>query len=107
MNIRILPLAMLCLTALGLPQLIRAQEDKVAQKTPAEIFAELDKNGDGKVTRDEVPADHLRSFERALRLAGRQTEGDLTKAQFVEALKPDDLKVPAPQNLGPGGGGDR
>jgi len=107
MNIRILSLAMLCLTALGLPQLIRAQEDKVAQKTPAEIFAELDKNGDGKVTRDEVPADHLRSFERALRLAGRQTEGDLTKAQFVEALKPDDLKVAAPQNLGPGGGGDR
>lgn len=107
MNDRILPLILVCLAALGLPQLVRGQDDKPPQKTPAEIFVELDKNGDGKVTRDEVPADHLRSFERALRLAGRQAEGDLTKAQFVEALKPDDLKVAAPQNLGPGGGGNR
>jgi Ca2+-binding EF-hand superfamily protein len=107
MNFRIMALASLLLVTLGLPQPIRAQEDKSAQKTPADVFDELDKNGDGKVTREEVPEPHRQSFERALRLAGRQSEGDLTKSQFVEALKPDDLKVAAPQNLGQGGGGDR
>jgi Ca2+-binding EF-hand superfamily protein len=79
-------------------------ESKSAAKTPEQIFAELDKNNDGKLAAGEVPADQQRLFERLLRVAGKDKGSDLTKAEFLAAFKPDDLRVPAPQNLGGGGG---
>src|SRR5260221_677074 len=95
MKIRVLPLAVLCLAALGLPQLIQAQEDKAAPKSPAEIFSELDKNGDGKVTRDEVPADARPQLERWLARLNKGKDGDMTL---------EDLKKIVAENQPQGGG---
>jgi Ca2+-binding EF-hand superfamily protein len=80
---------------------------KVDQESREATFADLDKNGDGKLTADEFPGERLRFFERLLRVAGKEKTGELTKAEFLEALKPEELKVVAPQNLGLGGGGMR
>ncbi len=106
--------AFVLLGLLAAADFIVAEDDKPAEnqpadaksvaKTPEQVFADLDKNGDGKLTADEVPADRQRLFERLLRVAGKDKGTDLTRAEFLAALKPDDLKVPAPQNLGGGGG---
>jgi Ca2+-binding EF-hand superfamily protein len=82
-------------------------EKKSDQESPEATFANLDKNGDGKLTVDEFPGEQLKFFERLLRVAGKEKNGELTKAEFLEALKPEELKVVAPQNLGIGGGGMR
>lgn len=83
-----------------------ASETKPAAKAPEQIFSELDKNEDGKLTADEVPEGQKRFFGHLLRVADKDKDGALTKAEFLEGFKPDDLKVAAPQNLiGPAGGG--
>jgi len=117
-NGRLIRLACVILLAGGsfLMAHVLVAQDKVAQnktdklpadQSPEALFASLDKNSDGKVTASEVPAEQLRSFERLLRVAGKAKDGELTKSEFLEAVKPDDLKVVAPQNLGIGGGGNR
>ncbi|MBI3863963.1 MAG: EF-hand domain-containing protein [Planctomycetia bacterium] len=93
----------------GMSALARADEEKPAEnksalKSPEQVFADLDKNGDGKLTADEVPQDQQRQYERLLRVAGKDKGAELTKAEFLSAFKPDDLKVAAPQGLGGGGG---
>jgi Ca2+-binding EF-hand superfamily protein len=108
---RLIQWASVVLLAIGpgmLSQALMAQENtdkKSDQESREATFAELDKNGDGKLTADEFPGERLRFFERLLRIAGKEKNGELTKAEFVEALKPEELKVVAPQNLGIGGGG--
>jgi Ca2+-binding EF-hand superfamily protein len=83
-----------------------AAEAKTAARTPEQVFADLDKNGDGKLSTGEVPAEQRRLFERLLRVAGKDKGSDLTQSEFLAAFKPDDLKVAAPQNLGGGGRGN-
>ncbi len=88
------------------PADVKSAENKVAQKDPAELFAELDKNSDGKLTGDEISAGQKRFFEHLLRVAGKEKDGTLTKDEFVKGFKPDDLKVtPPPNALGAGGPG--
>ena len=83
-------------------------ENKTDRQTPEMmLFDHLDNDGDGILTSDEVPPERFRFFQRLLRVAGKVVNGELTKSEFLEALKPDDLKVVAPQNLGIGGGGNR
>lgn len=95
-------------SGLSASQGLFAQDDKPAPKEPAQVFAELDKNSDGKITSSEIPEAQKRFFERLLRVAGKEKEGELTKDDFLKAMKPDDLKVTAPQNQGgPRGGGNR
>jgi Ca2+-binding EF-hand superfamily protein len=94
-----------------LPVLLMAEEDSdsraLADSPEVLLFNHLDQDGDGKLTSDEVPPERFRFFQHLLRVAGKQETGELTKSEFLEALKPDDLKVVAPQNLGIGGGGMR
>ena len=94
-----------------LSHVLMAQENTEKKSDPESreaTFASLDKNGDGKLTVDEFPGEQqLKFFERLLRVAGKEKNGELTKAEFLEALKPDELKVVAPPNLGIGGGGMR
>ena len=88
------------------PADVKSAESKPAQKDPAELFAELDKNSDGKLTGDEISAGQKRFFEHLLRVAGKEKDGTLTKEEFVKGFKPDDLKVtPPPNALGAGGPG--
>lgn len=77
---------------------------KAAPKTPEQVFSDLDKNGDGKLVASELPPEQQRLFERLLRVAGKDKGSELTKAEFLMAFKPDDLRVAAPQNLGGRGG---
>lgn len=103
-----------CLGLLAATDLIRAEEDKPsanqpadsksAPKSPEQVFADLDKNSDGKLTAAEIPQDQQRMYERVLRVAGKEKGSEITKAEFLAALKPDDLRVAPPQNLGGGGG---
>lgn len=76
-----------------------AEEKRAAGKSPAELFAELDKNGDGKLTADEVPDAQKRFFNRLLRVADGDKDGALTSAEFAAGLKPDELQIPAGPNL--------
>src|SRR5260221_3031403 len=85
--------------AMAVPQVLSAQEAKPAQKDPAKLFAELDKNGDGKLSPDEVTGDQRRHVERLLRVAGKGKDEELTREEFLKGVEPDDLKVPAPQNI--------
>src|SRR4029077_16731834 len=116
MNARILLWLALVAVALVTAGGLRAEEKKTgetterennpAPKDPAELFADLDQNGDGKLTADEISAAQKRFFERLLRVAGEQTDGEFTSAEFLKGFKADDLKVAAPPNLGgPGGPG--
>jgi Ca2+-binding EF-hand superfamily protein len=91
--------------AVAVPAFLRAEDEKPTQKDPAQLFAELDKNGDGKLKADEIGAGQKRFFEHLLRAAGKEKDGELTKEEFVKGFKPDDLKVNAPTN--PGGFGGR
>ncbi len=87
--------------------LLWAQDEKPAPKDPAKLFAELDKNGDGKLTADEIGEQQKRFFQHLLRVAGKEKDGELTKEEFLKGFKPDDLKVNAPGIPGgPGGGFD-
>src|SRR5262245_42560833 len=94
-------------TALASPVALLADDDKPAQKDPAKVFADLDKNGDGKLKGDEIGEGQKRFFEHLLRVAGKEKDGELTKEEFLQGFKEDDLKVAAPPNLGTVGRGDR
>jgi Ca2+-binding EF-hand superfamily protein len=82
------------------PALLYAEDEKPAQKDPAQLFAELDKNGDGKLKADEIGEGQKRFFEHLLRVAGKEKDGELTKEEFLKGFKPDDLKLNAPANPG-------
>jgi Ca2+-binding EF-hand superfamily protein len=82
-----------------------AQEDArpPAAPTPAERFADLDKNSDGKLTREEVGEEQRRFFSRLVRVADADEDGTLTREEFTRGLA-----EPAPrQPMGQGFGGER
>jgi Ca2+-binding EF-hand superfamily protein len=106
MNLKTLSRAAVVAGALAAPCLVRAEDEKPAQKDPARLFAELDKNGDGKLKGDEIGESQKRFFEHLLRVAGKEKDGELTKEEFLKGFKPDDLKVNAPAVPGPFGGGN-
>jgi Ca2+-binding EF-hand superfamily protein len=71
---------------------------------PEELFQQLDKNGDGKLTAEEVPEEQRRFFERSVRVGDKNADGVLTKEEFLQASRPaDNPNVPlAPLGAGPG-----
>ncbi len=75
-----------------------AQE--AAPETDA-LFTKLDKNSDGKLTKEEIPEDQVRFFERLIRLGDKDKDGTLTKDEFQQANKPEEKPN---VTLGPGGG---
>jgi Ca2+-binding EF-hand superfamily protein len=94
-------------TAMANSVAVLADEEKPAQKDPAQIFADLDKDGNGKLTAKEISESQKRFFEHLLRVAGKEKDGELTKEEFLRGFKADDLKVAAPPNLGTPGGTNR
>ncbi len=88
--------------ALSAPSVICAQ-DGVPQ--PEELFQRLDKDGDGKVTKEEVPEEQRRFFERSVRVGDKDGDGALTKDEFLQASKPPEAgNIPLAPGGGPGGG---
>ncbi|MFO1023318.1 MAG: EF-hand domain-containing protein [Planctomycetales bacterium] len=51
------------------------------------VFAEFDKNKDGKIEPDEVPAEKKKFFDRLLRLGDKNKDGILAKEEFGTATK--------------------
>ena len=91
-----------CLSlAAVLPQSAFADDERPAEKTPEQIFKELDKNGDGRLTADEMTGDQKPHFERMLRVADKDKSGDLTKEEFLVGFKAEERNA-APGR--PGGG---
>lgn len=65
----------------------------MAQDTPPDtgaLFQRLDKNSDGKLTKDEIPDDQARFFERLVRLGDKNQDGALTREEFAQANKPEE-----------------
>jgi Ca2+-binding EF-hand superfamily protein len=91
---------MLLAGALMAPSVICAEESDTTGKSPEALFAELDKNGDGKLTADEIPESRKRFFDRLLRVADSDKDGALTRVEFTKGLSPDELQVTAPANPG-------
>jgi Ca2+-binding EF-hand superfamily protein len=94
--------------ALACPAFTAAQD---GVPKPEELFQKLDKNGDGKLTAEEIPEDQRRFFERSVRVGDKNADGALTKDEFVQASQPaDSPNVPlnqlggAPGRPGQGGG---
>lgn len=77
---------------------------KPAEKTPEQLFKELDRNGDGKLTAQEIPAERRSAFEHLLRVGDKDKNGELTLAEFNEGFKPDERRS---VGGGPGRPGDR
>lgn len=82
-------------------------QDKPAEKRPEELFQELDKNKDGKLTPDEVSDDRKRFFEHLVRVGDKDKDGSLTRDEFAQGLKPDETPALPPQNFGGSPGGPR
>lgn len=82
-----------------------ADDKPAAEKKPEDLFKELDKNGDGKLSASEADGERKRFFESLLRKADKDKSGDLTKEEFLEGLKPDEFKAPAQPAPGPRGEG--
>lgn len=72
--------------ALGPAGLAVAQD---ALPKPADLFQQLDKNGDGKLVADEIPQEHRRLFERVQRAGDKNSDGQITLDEFEAAHKPD------------------
>jgi Ca2+-binding EF-hand superfamily protein len=100
MSARRLVRAALLAGALLAPGVICAEDSETRGKSPETLFAELDKNGDGKLTADEIPEPRKRFFDRLLRVADSDKDGALTSAEFAQGLRPDELQVTPPANLG-------
>lgn len=85
------------------------------QPDPAALFDRLDANQDGFVTRDEVPDENRRLLGRVLREGDRDSDGKLTKEEFVAAFaqrperrqRPDAPEEQRRQRPGQPGGVDR
>lgn len=83
---------------------VSASQGQDAPVDTAALFQKLDKNGDGKLTADEIPGDQARFFARLVRKGDKNSDGALTREEFDQASKPEERpNVP----LAPGGGGDQ
>src|SRR5438045_7087873 len=63
-----------------------AQQEKPKRPDAGALFSQLDKNGDGFITADEIADDRKAFFERLLRIADKDKDGKLSKEEFAAGL---------------------
>src|SRR5262249_47501522 len=71
---------------LTLARFALAEDEKPKRPDPGALFSQLDKNGDGFITADEVGDDRKAFFERLLRVADKDKDGKLSKEEFAAGL---------------------
>jgi Ca2+-binding EF-hand superfamily protein len=103
----ILVLAALLFGPTAGPSFAQEEAETPAAPTPAQRFAELDKDSDGKLTREEVGEDQRPFFNRLVRVADADEDGALTREEFIRGLEPAARQQPEGQAFGgPRGRGD-
>ncbi len=74
------------------------------RRDPKQLFMRLDKNHDGKVTLDEVPAERRQMIERFLHRAGKDGDKVLTLEEFTAAFEQGRPAERRPEAARPGDG---
>lgn len=69
---------------------------------PGVLFDRLDTEHKGVLSGSQIPADKRSLFERLLRLAGKPTDGELTREEFVAQLKSITDPPPSVPSSAPG-----
>jgi len=76
------------MVGLVLPSLVFAQEEaRQPRRESAALFDRLDTNKDGSVTKEEVPEQRQRLFDRLVRTADKNDDGKLTSEEFTAGLQ--------------------
>ncbi|MBA4017889.1 MAG: hypothetical protein C0483_11995 [Pirellula sp.] len=88
------------------PALGLAQDAGPRGGESASIFKKLDANSDGKLTKDEIPDEQRRLFERLVETQDKNKDGELTEAEFAAGLSEGRPRGEMPAG-GPGGPGGR
>lgn len=65
-------------------------EDEISRSET--LFNQLDKNADGKLTADEISDAQRRFFDRLVRVGDRDKNGELSRSEFLQALKPESAR---------------
>jgi Ca2+-binding EF-hand superfamily protein len=88
--------AVLLLAPLGS---LKAEEKTGENPNRSGLFKQVDANGDGQISEDEVPDDKRRMFARLVRRGDANGDGKLSLEEFTKALA-DDERTPAPAQPG-------
>lgn len=83
----------------GLP--LTALAAPPADREPAALFKDLDKNEDGQISDDEVPEESRKLHKRLLRLGDADKNGQLSLEEFTAGLSDDSPEAEAPSDEQP------
>ena len=75
---------------------------------PEELFSQFDKDENGQLAKDEVPENQTRFFDRLVRIGDKNDDGELSREEFIAAMKQPDARAEnrpeEGRRPGPGGG---
>ncbi|HWA97034.1 MAG TPA: EF-hand domain-containing protein [Pirellulales bacterium] len=90
-----------CVLAAG--QLLDAADGDAGRGDRDQLFQRLDTDGDGTLSKSEIPEEQQRMFERLLRNGDKNGDGKLSKDEFAASTK-DDRQPRRPEGAGGGDG---
>ncbi len=79
------------------PVWVMAEDTAASSET---LFTSLDRNGDGQIAADEVTGDQKRFYDRLLRVGDKDSDGSLSKAEFIAALREPEMPAGGPAQTG-------